>query len=278
MYVHCSILSHILVTLFSIIDIVVFSLRSIRRLRKQKMKLKERLVQKGMDECGELIREEHLFKLKDIKRKVHFEDVKMGKLDPEGLAIGTLMVQSKKKCEDLIESGYNRWTHNDDSLPDWFTQNEAKFCQKRLPVTKEMMEVYRAKLQEINVRPIKKVAEAKARKRKRVLKCLEKARKKAEGIVESEDVSSHEKAQHIRQIYKKVGALKKKKGNVEYVVAKKGLGKKVRRPAGVKGHFKVVDPRMKKDTRGKAATRGKGKMAARGKGKNGRTQKQGHRK
>ena len=176
-------------------------------------------------------------------------------LDPEGLAIGALMVQSKKKREDLVESGYNRWTNNDPALPDWFLEDEAKFCQKRLPITKEMVEIYRAKLKEINARPIKKVAEAKARKKKRALKSLEKARKKAESIADAMDVSSHEKAQQIKQIYKKAASLgKKKKGNVEYVVAKKGVGKKVRRPAGVKGHFKVVDRRMKKDTRGKLAS------------------------
>ena len=53
---------------------------------------------------------------------------KKRKLDPEGLAIGALMVQSKKKCEELIESSYNRCTHDDQNLPDWFVDNEAKFC------------------------------------------------------------------------------------------------------------------------------------------------------
>ena len=49
------------------------------------------------------------------------------------------------------------------------------------------------------------------------------------------------------RIYKKAGLLNKKKRQVTYVVAKKGGGKKPSRPAGVKGFYKIVDKRMKKD-------------------------------
>lgn len=193
--------------------------------------------------------------------------------------MGALLIQSKKKREDLIESGYNRWTSNDEHLPDWFVEDESKFCQKRLPITKEMVEVYRAKLKELNARPIKKIAEAKARKKKRALRTLEKARKKAENIVDSADVSSQEKAQQIKQIYKKAESLRKRKdSHVEYVVAKKGMGKRAQRPAGVKGRYKVVDPRMKKDSRGKAA-KAKKQKGKQGKGKQGKGKQQnGHRR
>ncbi len=185
------------------------------------------------------------------------------KLDPEGLALGALMIQSKKKREELIESGYNRWTTNDEGLPDWFVTDEAKYCTKQIPISKEMVDQYRAKLKDMNSRPIKKIAEAKGRKKKRALRKLEKMRKKAEVITDASDVSTQEKAQQLRQMYKKAGASERKK-EVQYVVAKKkNAAKRMPRPAGVKGHYKVVDPRMKKDNKGKQ----KNSRSSRGKGK-----------
>ncbi|XP_042332838.1 pre-rRNA 2'-O-ribose RNA methyltransferase FTSJ3 [Sceloporus undulatus] len=171
-------------------------------------------------------------------------------LDPEGLALGEVIATSRKAKRDLIDDSFNRYTFNEEEgeLPDWFVQEEHQHRRKPLPLDRDTVEEYRQRWREINARPIKKVAEAKARKKRRMLKKLEQMKKKAESVVNTVDISEREKAAQLCSIYKKAG-LGKEKRQVTYVVSKKGAGRKVRRPAGVKGHFKVVDSRLKKDMR-----------------------------
>ncbi|XP_021489975.1 pre-rRNA 2'-O-ribose RNA methyltransferase FTSJ3 [Meriones unguiculatus] len=182
---------------------------------------------------------------------VPIEDpVKHRILDPEGLALDAVIASSKKAKRDLIDNSFNRYAFNEDEgeLPEWFVQEEKQHRIRQLPVDKKEVEHYRKRWREINARPIKKVAEAKARKKRRMLKKLEQTKKKAEAVVNTVDISEREKVAQLRSLYKKAG-LGKEKRQVTYVVAKKGVGRKVRRPAGVRGHFKVVDSRMKKDQR-----------------------------
>lgn len=182
------------------------------------------------------------------------------KLTPEALALGHKMAFSRKNKRDIIDSGYHRWAFNDDNLPSWFVEDETKHYQRQIPVTKEIVEEYRAKMKEINSRSVKKIAEAKARKKRKEMKRLEKARQKAEAICDTVDVSEKEKMNQIRSLYKKAVGSKRKE--VKYVVAKKSqAAKRMKRPAGVKGPYKIVDQRMKKDLRSQRANEKRNKKS-----------------
>ncbi|KAG5851431.1 hypothetical protein ANANG_G00093330 [Anguilla anguilla] len=154
-------------------------------------------------------------------------------LDPEGLALGCQIATSKKKTRDLVDGSFHRFTGSEDytEVPEWFVDDERKHRRKPVPVTKEMVEEYKQRWKEINARPIKRVAEAKARKKRRLLKKMEQAKKKAEAVVNTVDISERERMAQLKSIYKKAGVGKEKR-EVTYVVAKKGAGRKVRRPAG----------------------------------------------
>ncbi|XP_008328200.1 pre-rRNA 2'-O-ribose RNA methyltransferase FTSJ3 [Cynoglossus semilaevis] len=191
-------------------------------------------------------------------------------LDAEGLALGCQIATSRKRARDLVDDSFHRFASSDQpwEVPEWFLGDERKHRKKPIELSKEMVEEYKQKWKEIDARPIKRVAEAKARKKRRTLKKMEQAKKKAEAVVNTVDISEREKMAQLKSIYKKAG-LGKEKREVTYVVSKKGVGKKVRRPAGVKGVFKVVDSRMKKDARGiqRKEQRAKGGKGKGGKGK-----------
>ncbi|KAK8529927.1 hypothetical protein V6N13_102816 [Hibiscus sabdariffa] len=168
----------------------------------------------------------------------------------------------KKQRDQILDDAYNKYMFDDNGLPKWFLDEEKRHRQPIKPVTKEEIAAMRAQFKEINARPAKKVAEAKARKKRIAMKKLEKVRQKANNISDQADISERSKRKQIEQLYKKATPKKPQK---EYVVAKKGV--QVR--AG-KGKV-LVDRRMKKDAR----ARGTGKPGKGGskKGKNGKSKK-----
>lgn len=79
-------------------------------------------------------------------------------------------------CSSLSEHcGSHSWfsprfasSEDRSEIPVWFVDDEKKHRRKPVPVTREMVEEYKEKWREINARPIKRLAEAKARKKRRV--------------------------------------------------------------------------------------------------------------
>ncbi|KAK7264286.1 hypothetical protein RJT34_31893 [Clitoria ternatea] len=165
----------------------------------------------------------------------------------------------KKQREQILDDAYNKYMFDDQGLPKWFLDEERRHRQPIKPITKEEIAAMRAQFKEIDARPAKKVAEAKARKKRVAMRKLEKVRKKANAISDQTEISDRSKRKQIDQLYRKAVPKRPQK---EYVVAKKGV--QVR--AG-KGKV-LVDRRMKKDARKRGTTGGKtGKGGSKMKGK-----------
>lgn len=181
------------------------------------------------------------------------------KLGPEGLALATMMVSSDKMRRDIEDEAWNRYAHADSHLaPKWFREEEEKYNRRIIPVRPELVKEYKQKLREIDAKPIKKELQAKARKKRRAMRKMDKVRKKVEGITTNEDLTQREQISQIKNVYK--NATKTKKKEVKVVVARKGLPAK--KPT--KGKYKMVDARMRKDLRGKQRRDGKGKQGKKG--------------
>ena len=184
----------------------------------------------------------------DIRRSSFVE---YGLTTAEAVTIAQQLVNREKTKTQLINDGFNRYSLNSkEGLPSWFLDDEAKNYKLNIPITKEAMASLRAKQRELDARPIKKVAEAKARKKFKAAQRMSKAQKKAEDLLADGDdeLTQKDKAASIAKILKK-GAAKAKKRETKLVVAK-GPNRGLKgRPKGVKGRFKMVDGRMKKELR-----------------------------
>lgn len=179
---------------------------------------------------------------------------KQTKLDPQGLALASMMISSETVRKDIEDEGWNRFAHGDSHLaPKWFREEEDKHCRRNIPVRQELVKEYKQKLREIDAKPIKKVMEAKARQKRRAMRKMEKVKKKVDAIITNEDMTQRERINQIKTVYK--NATKTKKKELKLVVGRKGLPAK--KPT--KGKYKMVDKRMKKDLRGSDKRQSKGK-------------------
>ncbi|KAL1967880.1 hypothetical protein VTN77DRAFT_2297 [Rasamsonia byssochlamydoides] len=185
--------------------------------------------------------------LKDPRTKDGRLDIDI--ITAEAMALAQQMAAGEKKSQDVVDDGFNKYAFRDtDGLPDWFLDDENKHSRPNRPITKEAAAAIKEKMRAINARPIKKVQEAKARKKYKAAKRLEKLRKKSALLAEDEGLSERDKAQAIAKLMSKA-AKQKPKQRVKLVVAK-GSNKGIAgRPRGVKGKYKIVDARLKKDIR-----------------------------
>ena len=167
----------------------------------------------------------------------------------EAMTLAQQVASGEKGTHDLIDEGFNKYTFRDtDGLPEWFLDDEGKHSRPNRPITAAGAAAIKEKLRALNARPIKKVREAKDRKKFKAVQKLEKLRKKSALVADDEAISEKDKAQNIAKLMSKA-AKKRPKQQVKVVVARGGNKGISGRPGGVKGKYKIVDARLKKDAR-----------------------------
>lgn len=168
----------------------------------------------------------------------------------EAMTLAQELATGKKTKHELLDDNFNRYSLRDvDGLPDWFLDDENKHAKLQRPITAAAASAIKEKQRALNARPIKKVAEAKARKKFKAAQRLEKLKKKSALLADDEGMTEKEKAQSIAKMMSKAGK-KKPKRQVTVVVAGGSNRGLKGRPKGTKGKYKMVDARLKKDVRG----------------------------
>ncbi len=183
------------------------------------------------------------------------------------LALGQLML-THSKTKALVDASYNRYAWNDpDDLPSWFVQEEKEHNKPQLPVTKAMVQAAKLRLRQLNDAPMKKIAEARARKKERAVRRMQKAKRLAEKIADDDQLTAKTK---MRAIAKAMAKTKTPRpGSVHVVVRKGGKSTVAAGAKGGKPKVKFVDRRMRSDMRG---------MKRVEKGKNGKRRKKGQKR
>lgn len=179
---------------------------------------------------------------------------KNGRLDidiitAEAMALAQSIATGAKTSADLTDDGFNKYTFRDvDGLPDWFLDDEGKHSKPQRPITAAAAAAIKEKLRALNARPIKKVREARSRKKFKAAQRLEKLKKKSAMLVDEGGMSEKDKATTIAKLMAKASK-RKPREKVKLVVATGGNRGISGRPRGVKGKYKIVDKRLKKDVR-----------------------------
>src|SRR5271168_2194559 len=125
------------------------------------------------------------------------------------MTLAQQIASGERTKHDLIDGGFNKYSFRDrDGLPDWFLDDEGRHDKPHRPITAAAAAAIKEKLRALNARPIKKVREAKDRKKFKAAQRLEKLRKKSALLKDEEGMTEKEKAQSIAKLMSKAAKRK----------------------------------------------------------------------
>ena len=219
--------------------------------KKQKLKEARKLIKagigknasskKGETDSFEIVEQDRPIPSKD-DRVYNSENEEYDSDDhAETMALGTMMLRHSK-AKSLVDASYNRFAWNDPSdLPEWFVDDENRHYRPQLPIPPALLAKMKEKMVALSTKPIAKVAEARARKNRKAKLKLAAAKKKAQSVANSSEMSE---AMKLKSISKALRSDDNNTSRKQYVISKKGSGNK-----GVRGKV-MVDKRLKNDKRG----------------------------
>ena len=167
----------------------------------------------------------------------------------EAMTLAHDIALHQTRTGEIVNEGFSKFTFRDrEGLPTWFLDDEGKHSKLHRPITASAASAIKDRLRRLNARPIKKVREAKDRKKYKLAQKLEKLRKRSALLADEEGMTESDKAKSITALMSK--ALKKRPKQQVKVVVARGNNRGISgRPRGVKGRYKLVDARLKKDSR-----------------------------
>jgi AdoMet-dependent rRNA methyltransferase SPB1 len=217
----------------------------------KRVKQESKKKKKGVDVGGfEVVPQDDWVLDSDLDEEEHAQILALGK------------VMKTKAAARLQDDSYNRYTWNDsDELPVWFQADEGAHNKPTLPLTKAQVAEMKLRWREINARDIKKVAESKARKKRKLSLRMEKAKKQAEAVLANSELNAKAKTEEIRRLYRKAEKVLVKKDK-KYMVSRASRtrtnGGKAAIPKKMKKggtRVQLVDPRQKKEKRAAKAAK-----------------------
>src|ERR1700712_5693420 len=134
------------------------------------------------------------------------------------MTLAQQIASGEKSSYDLIDEGFNKYTFKDrDGLPEWFLDDEGRHDKPHRPISAAGAAAIKEKLRALNARPIKKVREAKDRKKFKAAQKLEKLKKKSALLADEEGMTEKDKAGAIGKMLARA-AKKKPQNKVKVVV------------------------------------------------------------
>lgn len=143
-------------------------------------------------------------------------------------AIGTMLVSNPAREKALYDSSYNRFAFNDpEGLPSWFMDDEMRHAKPSIPVPQALLDQIKNKYQMTGnngAKVIKKVAEARMRKKKRAMLQLKKAKKQASLLAENNELSERQKVKLLAKAMRGKGTENNAEKKVYVTTRKTGAG------------------------------------------------------